>query len=343
MSERHWRMRLGLATSSLALALLVGSVSSLASHAAWRPRLPLGLDLYMPVPGDNPLTREKVELGRKLFSDPILSRDKSLACVGCHDPERGFTDGRAVSVGVFGRVGTRSVPTLVNRAYGTSFFWDARTSSLEEQVLQPIQHPKEMDMTLKDVVEELRRDMQYSELFQAVFGRIPTHVDLAKALASYARTILSGDAPIDRYLNGERDALSEREREGLRLFRGKGNCTACHVGPNFTDERFHNTGIAWRNGDLLDPGRFKVTSKKEDQGAFKTPTLREIPRTAPYMHDGSLATLEEVIEFYNRGGNPNPYLDPELRPLQLTAEEKKSLLAFLRSLSGTIQEGRGIR
>ena len=176
-----------------------------------------------------------------------------------------------------------------------------------------------------------------------MFGRIPTHVDLAKALASYVRTILSGDAPIDRYLNRERDALSPQARQGLGIFRGKGNCTACHLGPTFTDERFHNTGIAWRDGELLDPGRFKVTSKKKDQGAFKTPTLREIALTAPYMHDGSLATLEEVIESYNRGGNPNPYLDPELRPLHLAAEEKKSLLAFLRSLSGTVQEGRGIR
>ena len=342
MQKRNGPMSLALAMSLLAVALLAGAVSPLVSQAAWRPNVPLGLDLYMPVPEDNPLTSEKVELGRKLFSDPILSRDKSLACAGCHDPERGFTDGRAVSVGVFGRVGTRSVPTLVNRAYGSSFFWDGRTSSLEEQVLQPIQDPKELDMTLKDVVEELRRDRQYSELFQAVFGRIPTHVDLAKALASYTRTILSGDAPIDRYLAGEHDALSEREREGLRIFRGKGTCTACHVGPNFTDERFHNTGIAWPDGELLDPGRFKVTSRTEDQGAFKTPTLREIAQTAPYMHDGSVATLEEVIEFYNRGGNTNLYLDPELRPLHLTAEEKKSLLAFLKSLSGTVLEACGV-
>ena len=334
---------MALATSLLALAMLVGPVSPLVSHAAWRPNVPLGLDLYMPGPEDNPLTREKVQLGRKLFSDPILSRDKSLACAGCHEPERAFTDGRAVSEGVSGRKGSRHVPTLVNRGYGVSFFWDGRISSLEEQVLQPIQLPEEMDMTLEEVVARLKQNSDYRQRFREAFGTQINSEGLAKALASYVRTILSGDSGFDHYLNGERDALSEREREGLRIFRGKGNCTACHLGPTLTDENFHNTGIAWRDGQLLDPGRFKVTGKKEDRGAFKTPTLREIPRTAPYMHDGSVATLEEVIEFYSRGGNPNSYLDPELRPLQLTAEEKKTLLAFLRSLSGTVQEGRGIR
>ena len=176
----------------------------------------------MPVPEDNPLTREKVELGRTLFSDPILSRDKRLACAGCHEPERAFTDGRTVSRGVFGRQGTRHVPTLINRGYGRAFFWDGRISSLEEQVLQPIQDPTEMDMTLKDVVERLRRDREYSELFQAVFGRIPTHVDLANALASYVRTILSGNAPVDRYDSGEREALSQQERQGLGHFSRQG-------------------------------------------------------------------------------------------------------------------------
>ena len=145
---------------------------------------------------------------------------------------------------------------------------------------------------------------------------------------------------MDRYLNGDREVLSEQARQGLNLFRGKANCTACHMGPNFTDERFHNTGVAWRDGQLLDPGRFAVSGKETDRGTFKTPTLREIARTAPYMHDGSIATLEEVIEFYNRGGNPNPYRDPELRPLQLTEEEKKAVAAFLRALSGTVSEGR---
>jgi len=153
------------------------------------------------------------------------------------------------------------------------------------------------------------------------------------------RTILSGDAPIDRYMNGERDALSEQARQGLRLFRGRANCTACHLGPSFTDEQFHNTGIAWRDGAWLDPGRFAITGEEDDHGAFKTPTLRDVVRTAPYMHDGSLATLEDVIEFYDRGGNANPFLDEELRSLHLTKDEKAALMAFLQALSGAVQEG----
>ena len=196
-----------------------------------------------------------------------------------------------------------------------------------------------MDMTLEGVVVRLKQKKSFRRQFQEAFGRTVNAEDLARALASFVRTILSGNAPVDRYLYGEREALSAQAREGLRLFRGKANCTACHLGPTFTDERFHNTGIAWREAKLLDPGRFAVTGKEKDRGAFKTPTLREITKTAPYMHDGSLADLEEVIEFYNRGGNPNPHLDPELRPLDLTAEEIKSLLAFLRALNGDIREG----
>lgn len=293
----------------------------------------------MPLPEDNPLTPEKVALGRRLFFDPILSRDYTLSCASCHDPRRTFTDGRAIAIGVSGRRGTRNAPALLNRGYGAAQFWDSRAASLEEQALQPIQNPKEFDMTLEEVIARLNHDSEYPALFQAAFGREVNAQDLARALASYVRTILSGDAPVDRYLNGERDALSTQSQQGLRLFRGKANCTACHLGPTFSDEQFHNTGIAWRDGEWLDPGRFAVTGKEEERGAFKTPTLREVARTAPYMHAGSLATLEEVIEFYNRGGNANPYLDPELRSLRLTAEEKQALLAFLQSLTGTIREG----
>ncbi len=339
MRAPHHRIALATVSGVTLAILLCVSIEHLAAQSEARPEIPVGLDLYLPVPEDNPLRPERVALGRRLFFDSVLSRDRSLACAGCHEPERAFTDGRPLSVGVSGRIGTRSVPTIVNSAYGRSFFWDGRTSSLEEQVLKPIEDPKELDMSIPDVVVRLRGDREYSERFQAVFGRSPTNVDLASALASYVRTILSGDAPIDRYLAGELDALSEQAREGLRIFRGEANCSECHLGPTFTDERFHNTGVAWRDGALLDPGRFAVTGDERERGAFKTPTLRNVERTAPYMHDGSLATLEEVIDFYERGGNANPYRDREIRPLDLTASEKQALLTFLRSLSGSVRDG----
>ncbi len=310
-----------------------------ASAAGMRLQTPRGLDAYMQIPEENPLTPQKVDLGRMLFSERLLSRTRRLSCASCHDPRRAFTDGRPVSRGVFGRQGSRNAPTLVNRGYGAAHFWDGRARSLEEQVLQPIQNPKELDLTLAEAVDRLRSRRRYRRSFQAAFGRTVEARDVALALASYVRTILSGDSPYDRYLSGERDALSVKARRGLELFRGKGNCTACHLGPSLTDERFHNTGVAWRDGHLLDPGRFGVTGKPEHQGAFKTPTLREIDRTAPYMHDGSLDSLEQVIEFYDRGGNPNPYLDPELRPLGFTQREKAALLAFLRAQHGVVREG----
>lgn len=324
-----------------AMPALLFAVSAVAqnSSAPQRPAIPFGLDLYMPVPEDNPVTPERVALGRRLFFAPALSRDRTLACASCHDPRRAFSDGLAVAIGIAGRQGTRNAPSLVNRGYGSVHFWDGRSASLEEQVLQPIENQKELDMTVEEVVVRLKHVKDYRELFQTAFGRGVNAEDLAKALASYVRSIMSGDAPVDHYLNGERDALSTQAREGLRIFRGKGNCTACHLGPTFTDEQFHNTGVAWRDGELLDPGRFEVTGKQEDRGKFKTPTLREIARTAPYMHDGRLTSLEEVIEYYDRGGNANPYLDAELRPLHLTAGEKVALLEFLRALSGTIREG----
>jgi cytochrome c peroxidase len=318
--------------SALLLAVLV-------HHAlAQSPKIPLGLDLYMPVPASNALSPEKVSLGRRLFFDRRLSRDKSLSCAGCHDPARGFTDAKAVSTGVFHRRGTRNVPTLINRGYGSAFFWDGRASSLEEQVLQPIQNPAEMDLSVEEVVVRLRRDRHYQAQFRLVFGDEINRDNLARTLASYVRSILSGDSPYDQYLNGDQEALSAEARDGLRLFRGKGNCITCHVGPNLTDERFHNTGVAWSDGKLTDPGRFAVTGKDQDRGAFKPPTLREIARTAPYMHDGSLATLEDVVKYYDRGGNRNSELDPEIRPLRLSFVEQQNIVVFLRCLNGRSYE-----
>lgn len=217
-------------------------------------------------------------------------------------------------MGVSGRQGRRNAPALINRGYGRSFFWDGRVSTLEEQVLKPIQDPNEMDLPLDEAAE--RVDLPVEKI--------------SHALASYVRSIVSGGSPLDRFINGDRGALSTEERTGLDVFRRKGNCIACHVGPNFTDERLHNTGIAWRDGKLADVGA--------GWGDFKTPTLREVSRTAPYMHDGSLGTLEEVIDYYDRGGNRNSNLDPELRPLHLTVADKLALAAFLRSLIGGFTE-----
>jgi cytochrome c peroxidase len=287
--------------------------------------IPLGLDLYMPVPEENPLTREKIALGQRLFHDTRLSRDGSIACASCHDRRKAFSDGRPLAIGIGGRVGQRHAPALINRGYGRSFFWDGRAASLEVQVLHPIQDVREMDMTLREVTA--RTGLQPQEI--------------ASALASYVRSILSGDSPFDRFVGGDRRALSREQQAGLQLFRGKGNCTACHVGPTFSDESFHNTGIAWREVDstLHDEGRFLLTRRDDDRGAFKTPALREVARTAPYMHDGSLATLQEVVEYYSRGGNRNPWLDAELRPLRLTPAEARALVAFLRALNGRVREG----
>ena len=319
---------------------LVGCcVFALIVSTAWAGDRPLGLDLYRPVPDENPITSEKVRLGRRLFRERLLSRDRSLACVDCHQPKLAFTDGQAKAVGVYGRQGPRSVPTLVNRAWGKSFFWDGRIPTLEEQVVQPILADTEMDLTLEEAVARLRAKRRYRKAFETAFGREPDADGLALALAAYVRTILAGDSPYDRYAFGDRDALSEEELAGLRLFRGKANCSFCHSGPTLTDEEFHNTGVAWRDGSFQDDGRAIVTKLAEDRGKFKTPTLREVGRTAPYMHDGSLATLEDVVAFYSDGGRSNPNLDRDVRRLDLSDEEKIQLVAFLRALSGSVREG----
>jgi cytochrome c peroxidase len=276
--------------------------------------IPLGLDLYLPAPADNTLTSAKIELGRRLFNDRRLSRDRSIACSSCHDPARAFSADRSVAVGVFGRTGRRNAPALINRGYGRLFFWDGRIRSLEEQVLKPIEDPNEMDLPIDEAAARIGLDRE----------------TLARALASYVRSILSGDSRYDRFVNGDRGALSAEEQAGLGIFRGRGNCSACHVGPLLTDERLHNTGVAWSGGRLTDEGG--------GQGRFKTATLREVARTAPYMHDGSLATLEDVVRFYSDGGRANPWLDPEIRPLSLDIGDRRALAAFLRSLSGTIVE-----
>jgi cytochrome c peroxidase len=298
-------------------------------------KIPAGLDsLAMFIPGDNPLTLEKIKLGRKLFFDERLSIDGTLSCASCHNPLLGFADGRSVAVGIEGLEGTRSTPSIINRLFSETQFWDGRANSLEEQILGPIQNPIEMNNTLENVVNTLNNDEAVKKEFQKVFGTDVTVASLQKAIASFERILLSGESPFDKYIAGDKNAVSESARKGLVLFKSqKTNCIACHKGPNFTDELFHNSGVGM---DLEKPdlGRFIETKNDTDRGKFKTPTLRDIARTSPYMHNGTLRSLREVIDFYDKGGIVNDNLSIHIKPLNLTEEEKGNLIDFLRSLTG---------
>ena len=317
------------------------------------PRVPLGHDeiRYLnSIPKDNPLTRTKIALGKLLFFDKRLSRDGSIACGSCHQPHRAFTDGRVLPTGIDGQTPKRNAPTLINRAYGTAYFYDGRAASLEEQALIPIQSPSEMGNTLEQVVATLSVISGYHAHFKAAFGDSTITPDrIAKALAAFERTLISGESPYDLFeYGGPKGTMSKSAIRGLRLFRTKARCTLCHMGFNYTDEDFHNIGTGWDRADLstyektgnlkdikgIDPGRYAQTQKPEHFGAMKTPTLREVARTAPYMHNGSIKTLQEIIEFYDKGGTPNPFLDELITPLNLTDAEKQDLIAFLKALNG---------
>lgn len=313
-------MTIAKSTSLFASLFLVlsATVPSLADD------VPVGLP-PLPAWPDNPLTPEKIALGRQLYFDPRLSADNSVSCATCHDPAKGFSNGEAVATGVGGQKGGRSSPTIINSAYAKLQFWDGRAGSLEEQALGPIANPIEMNLPVEEAVAKLNAIAGYREQFQKIFGTDVTAENLAKAISAYERTILCGDAPCDRYKAGDMTALSESAQRGMKLFYGKANCSACHGGHSFTDFAFHNIGLP---GD--DEGRAAISKLGGDKGAFKTPTLREIARTAPYMHDGSLKTLEEVVEHYNKGGDQNPLIDEEIFPLNLTAEEKADLVTFMR-------------
>lgn len=305
-------------------------------------KAPLGLP-PVPVPADNPETVETISLGKKLFFETKLSADESLSCASCHNPGIAFGDGRKRSVGVGGKVGVRNAPTLVNAAYNPAQFWDGRAQSLEEQVGEPIKNPIEMNLSHGALVDRLRADAGYRAAFEKAFGPGPvTMSKVEKAVASFERTLVSGNSPFDRYeYGGDKAALSAAAIRGLEIFRDKtkGNCAACHtIGEKyalFTDGKYHNIGVGVNDeGDLTDLGRYHATKVEGDKGAFKTPTLRNVALSAPYMHDGSLKTLEDVVEYYAGGGNSNPYLDKEFKAIKIKGSERADLLAFLQSLTG---------
>ncbi len=301
----------------------------------------------VPLPADNLQTAAKVELGRRLFFETLLSYDRKVSCATCHDPARGFADGRSLGIGFAGKALGRNSPTVLNAAFNNLQFWDGRASSLEEQAAGPIMAAAEMHMSSeREVVRRLSNLSQYRSAFQEVFGGPPSLKAVARAIAAFERTLVTRDCAFDRYAAGNKGALSDPQKRGLLLFVGKAGCTQCHLGRNFTDDKFYRIGLPTSRRDA---GRFAVTRVEEDRGAFKTPSLRNVALTAPYMHDGSVPTLEQVVDLYDRGGDVREGLSDRILPLELTTPEKADLVAFLQSLTGAVpdlqptSEGRGTR
>jgi cytochrome c peroxidase len=319
------------------------------------------------VPADNPMNEARIALGRRLYFETRLSKDGTVACATCHDVTRGFTDRRNTAEGIGDQIGQRNSPTTLNAAFFASQFWDGRAGKLEDQAILPIVNPIEMGQPNgAAVVASIANDPEYQKAFQAAYGRAVTYEDIGRALAAFERTLIFLDAPFDRFARGDASAISRDAQAGWALFNGKARCTACHQisssNPTGTDSRFHNVGVSARHQDfeklakqglealkkdssketidklalqtnLSELGRFVVTRNRSDIGAFKTSQLRNVGITAPYMHDGSMATLWDVMDHYNKGGEPNPYLDGGIEPLALTEPELAQLVAFMFTLT----------
>jgi len=360
---------------AIVMAALIWVAPSLAAEPA-SVNTPLGLP-QVPIPGDNPQSPAKIALGDKLFHDQRFSIDGTVSCATCHDDDQAFTDRLPVSKGHHGLAGTRNAPTVINAAFNHTQFWDGREPDLESQSKQPFVNPVEHGLEdHQPIIDIIRQDPDYQAAFKSAFNAAPDQVDIdhvAKAIASFERTLVSGDSPFDRfYFAGDKKALNEAQQRGLQLFLGQGRCVSCHVVEQnqalFTDHRFHNIGIginqiqqdvprfaaaflkAKAKGGVVDEmvltdkksselGRFAVADELNQIGAFKTPTLRNIAMTAPYMHDGGLKTLKQVVIHYNNGGASNagdkinPYLSGGIRPLNLTDTQINDLVAFLEALT----------
>lgn len=286
----------------------------------------------IPFPQQNPYSPEKAALGKMLFFDPRLSRDQNLNCASCHNPSFGWEVPLTKAVGASGVPLRRQAPTVLNHAWATHFFWDGRAASLEEQAKGPIESKVEMDIPLAEVVKRLSAVEGYRTAFHKAFpGEGLTEITTLKALATYERTLVSGTAPFDRWVQGNEKAIPESAKRGFMLFNGKARCNACHTGWRFTDDKFHDIGIPDEN----DKGRFEITGRQEDLFAHKTPSLRDIAQRAPYMHDGSIATLEAVVNHYRTAGTPRSSRSPLIQQLPLSRTEVEDLLAFMRTLSST--------
>jgi cytochrome c peroxidase len=334
----QWLMVCMLLSAVFAALITFPMTTNAASQQSYKLKIPLGLDEEaFKVPQDNPMTKEKIELGRLLFFDKRLSANNTIACASCHIPSLAFTDGQPISTGINGQQGGRSAPTAINRGFSKAQFWDGRAATLEDQSIGPFANLIEHGFTSHDeLIKKITSIKGYKKLFSDIYGvnRL-TKENVGRAIASFQRTLISGNSPFDRFdYDGDQGAISESAKRGKKLFFDKARCNLCHMGTNFSDEQFHNIGIGWDDSDALDLGRYRVSKNEKDLGAFKTPTLREVTKTAPYMHDGRFATLEDVIGHYNKGGVKNPFLDNQIIPLNLSESEIKDLVAMLRSLEG---------
>jgi len=297
------------------------------------PKPPLGLPAVN-WPTDNPYSAARVELGWYLFFDPRLSANSTVSCATCHPPTHAFAGGGPAPVGVTGKPLRRRAPTIINRAYGLSQFVDGRAPTLEAQISGPISAPDEMGTSPEAAAHAVAEIPGYKPLFERAFNDGDVTFDrIAKAIASFERTLLSGNSPYDRFLNGDKHALSPAAKRGLQIFERSGECSECHNGFNFTNEKFASLGIGPEQSPP-DLGLADITKKRRDEGKFRVPTLREISHTAPYAHDGRFKTLDDVLEFYRKGGQPGPHLDSRIAPFFLDAPAKADLKAFLESLSG---------
>ncbi|MFW6169146.1 MAG: cytochrome-c peroxidase [Planctomycetota bacterium] len=296
--------------------------------------VPLGLP-PVPIPDDNPMTAEKIALGKKLYFDPRLSKDGTISCATCHDPQMAWTEHRPTSEGFEGQVGDKNSPTVINSAYAPEQFWDGRADSLEEQALGPMENPIEMGHTLDDLVSDLAEVEEYEQSFQEVFGTTVTREGMAKAIAAYERTVLSGNSPYDQYQDGDENALTEAQQRGLNLFEDVG-CATCHTPPLFSNYNYYNAGIGM-DKDPPDEGRKNVTGEDRDLGKFRVPMLREVADTHPYYHDGSVETLEEAVEIMATGGRENDNLSAIFKGIasqNISDQDQEDIVEFLKALSG---------
>lgn len=324
-------------------ALLTTCLAAPAVPEVFDLKIPLGL-ISVPIPKGAELSQDKVDLGRKLYYDQQFSYNGKMACASCHMPEHGFADFTPTGFTSLGGPLPRNTPTSVNACFNNYEFWDGRADSLEEQIGDVFHRTADTSIDLNDAVKMLNTSKEYPALFQKAFGGPPTGENFCIAIASFERAQLSGDTRFDRYMyKGDKSALTQQEKDGFAIFMGKGNCQTCHLvvpkqGNNpgyalFMDQKFHNLGVGAFGKRMKDGGRYLVTGDHDDLGKFKTPNLRNAELTSPYMHDGSIATLEDVVEFYDKGGTANPNLDKEIKPLGLSVDEKKALVAFLKTIT----------